>query len=147
MLRIFKTFLLFLLISAQPIQGMAAVIKMSCGMGQHEPMFVSMLQEHHRTDELEGYQHHHSTGVSADDDRHVGSGETVNNSLSNNKQFPKSSTCSACAACCTGAVAPPSAVILPAASAASEVIFIAPSTSVTHFIPGSLERPPKSIAA
>jgi hypothetical protein len=143
--RILKTFLLWLLIAALPLQGMAAIIKASCGPRHHSlsPVTMSVVEHHH---DGSAAPHEH-VNVIAD-------GTTVDFEVANKtdsksadgEPVHKTSYCSACAACCTGAVAPPPAVSLNPAFIAVEATVIPPVDSFIGFIPAGLERPPRPVS-
>jgi hypothetical protein len=143
--RVLKTFLLWLLIAALPLQGMAAVIKASCGPRHHDmPSVMMSVVEHHHDSSSAPHQHDMADMNSAAD---VASAANTADDSQNLKQVHKTSYCSACAACCVGAVAPPSVVYLVSPLARGETVAIAPLVSFTGFIPASLERPPKHFSA
>lgn len=130
---------------ALPIQGMAAVSKMSCGPSHHDPMAGPSVHEHDHDEDVETLQHYDPSNlVVAKDDLRAASLSKVDNSFPENSHFHKCASCSTSSACCTGTAAPPSAVTILFPFVASGPAFIAPATLVTHFIPGSLERPPRS---
>ena len=143
--RVLKTFLLWLLIAALPIQGMAAVIKASCGPRHHDMPSVTMsVVEHHHHSNFTPHQHDMADmNVAAD----VESAANTTDDFQNPKHVHKTSYCSACAACCVGAVAPPSILSLASPRTKGETVAIPPLVSFTGFIPASLERPPKHFSA
>jgi hypothetical protein len=143
--RVLKTFLLWLLMAALPLQGMAAVIKASCGPRHHD-ISSSMLtvMGNHSHDESVGPHHHDEAGniVVADDAEEASSSKSAES-----KQGPHLSYCSACAACCFGAAAPPPSVFLTPVFSTVEAAVIPPVVSFTGFIPAGLERPPRHLSA
>jgi hypothetical protein len=144
--RVLKTFLLWLLIAVLPIQGMAAVIKASCGPRHHDTSLAVMtVAEHHHDADVGPHQHDSSDVTAATED--VEAAGTASHHSSSAKQIHKASHCSACAACCTGAVAPPSSVSLPPVLSTIEAAPIPPAVSFTGFIPAGLKRPPKHLSA
>jgi hypothetical protein len=132
--RFFKTFLLWLLLAALPLQGIAAAVQTSCGPMAHHGATEVVLQA----------QSHHHEGDGLADSATVAVAKATSDS-SDIKQ--KSSFCSACAACCVGAAAPPSGVAPTSAYNSSLPAVVTPSPLVTGFIPAGLERPPKRITA
>lgn len=148
--RFFKQLLLWFLIAALPIQGVAAVIKANCGP-RHHTVSVSAaadsaraMQHMHRLHEEHDVSHIHSalevTGTQVLTD-----GDSSTEPVSAGNHY--TSYCSACAACCTGAVAPPvSFLAVPIPDSVEEVV-ISPAVSYLGFIPPSLERPPKTFSA
>lgn len=145
--RVLKTFLLWLLIAALPIQGMAAVVKASCGP-QHHDMSSSM--------STNGIAHLHDDGVLAHHESHDANAAIpdphpdlevhVAETSSDTGHTYKTSYCSACAACCVGAAAPPTRVSLAPVLSTVEVAVNPPVLSYTGFIPAGLERPPRLLS-
>ena len=132
--RFLKTFILWLLLAALPLQGFAAAVQPSCGaMAHHDSSEMVMQAESHD---------HESDGAASS------STEAAPKSFSHSVDAKhKNSSCSACATCCVGAVAPPSiSVLTPVYSSSLPVIF-SPAPLVAGFIPAGLERPPKRITA
>jgi len=140
--RALKTLLLWLLITALPLQGFAAVVQASCGPAHHDGPAISTVSNQYHHDSEMALNHdaaatHHSMSELPATSDHL--------SASPKHQ---GSACSACAACCVGAVAlisPPS-IFIPTHTS-SELVVISPSPLVTGFIPAGLERPPKHILA
>lgn len=143
--RLVKTFLLWLLIAALPLQGFAAAKQTFCSPSHHNVLMnmnAAVSEHSHENKALHSHDEgaasaHHSTAenpVLAD-----------NSSGSHHKH--QNSSCSNCAACCVGAVAPPSVVVLTPVYAAAKFLVISPAPLVTGFIPAGLERPPKHISA
>ncbi|WP_151638762.1 hypothetical protein [Noviherbaspirillum aerium] len=143
--RVLKTFLLWLLIAALPIQGMAAVIKASCGPRHHDiPSAMMSVVEHHHDSAASPHQHDLADmNASAD----IENAATTADDSQNSKHVHKTSYCSACAACCVGAVAPPSFQSMTALLTKGETVVVPQLVSFTGFIPASLERPPKHFSA
>lgn len=141
--RIFKTFLLWLVLAALPLQGMAAAIQASCGPAHHTAP-ASMPSHTH-----EGVVGSHShDGAAAHDTSDTLSDVTASAAdFSSNSSIDNHAVCSACAACCVGATAPPSGALLTPAYSSSETVVIAPTPLATGFVPAGLERPPKRFSA
>ena len=134
--RAFKTFLLWLLMAALPLQGFAAAMPSGCGSARHG---LAVTEAHHHGG-IAGHGHdgaHHSASDSAAKTNHAPG-------ASHEHQH---SSCSACAACCVGATAPPSSSTLTPAYCNSESFVISQVPLVAGFIPAGLERPPKHISA
>jgi hypothetical protein len=140
--RILKTFLLWLLIAALPIQGMAAVVKASCGPTHHQSVAAMMAEHHHAHD---GHHHHADANIAADEHRSASS--TASDKASDKAQAQKSAFCSACAACCFGAAAPPPVVFWSPTLVRSEAKPIPLAVLFTGYIPAGLERPPRHFSA
>lgn len=141
--RSLKTLLLWLIIAALPIQGLAAAMQASCGSAHHGTLSVTV--------ETAGH-HLHGAAVPGHDDSDVASVEVGSNSSltadqSSTTHQEKSTFCSACAACCVGAIAPPSAAIFTPTHSSSELFVTCDSPSAFGFFPAGLERPPKIISA
>lgn len=134
MTRVFKTFLLWLLLAALPLQGIAAAIQTSCGPMSH----------HDSAETVVVAQSHHHEGDGAASPAKVVLAKATGNATDVKHA---NSSCSACAVCCVGAVAPPSASILTPAYSKTLPVVISPSPLVVGFIPAGLERPPKRITA
>jgi hypothetical protein len=146
MIRILKTLLLWLLIAALPVQGMAAVMKASCGPAHHGAMpTVTTVNEHHHDQHASHEHEHHDHAIAHSDSTASGSAMTTDQSSAGHQH--ENSSCSACAACCAGAVAPPSALLLAPVHGSSEAVLISPAPLVTGHIPDGLERPPRHISA
>ena len=144
--RILKTFLLWLLIAVLPLQGMAAVIKASCGPRHHDTSLAVMkVAEHHHDADVAAHQHDSSdaniAAVGVED------ADTASHHSSSAKQIHKTSHCSACAACCMGAVAPPPSLSLPPVLSTIEAAPLLSAVSFTGFIPAGLKRPPRHLFA
>jgi len=131
---VLKTFMLWLLLAALPLQGFAAAVQTSCG-----PM------AHHDSSEMvmQGDSHDHK-GDGAANHSTVAAAKSSGGSVDTKH---KSSFCSACATCCVGAVAPPSVSVLTPVYSSSLPVVSSLSPLVTGFIPAGLERPPKRITA
>ncbi|HYD81868.1 MAG TPA: hypothetical protein VEC06_18865 [Paucimonas sp.] len=143
--RALKSFLIWLLLAALPIQGIAAAAMLSCramqsvaatpeaahaehahhgnaAHAQHEAFDETALAD--RTDDADGaHSGHHSSG-----------------------KHDASTSCSACAACCIGAAPLPAASNWAAVPNGSEAVVVAPVPLMTGFIPAGLERPPRFLA-
>jgi hypothetical protein len=144
--RILKTLLLWLLIAALPLQGLAATIQSSCGPSHHASMMSDVPASIHQHGD--GMTHSH------------GGDERPAQALADDASSPvqasgdgaqpskhATSSCSACAVCCVGAVAPPSVSLWTPVYSSSESVISSPDPLITGFIPASLERPPKRLSA
>jgi hypothetical protein len=142
MFRAFKTLLLWLIMAALPLQGVASTIKSSCGPQHHGLPEVATMSSHHHGHGVDNGQYDGSP-------MHISAGAAAADNPANLDTPPtaKSSYCSACAACCIGAVAPPSASLWSPATSGPEVITLSPESWVAGVIPSGLERPPKRISA
>lgn len=141
--RTFKTLLLWLLIAALPLQGLAAAIQTSCGPAHHDASEISI--------SVAANAHHHDGGVILNLDDALAADHSIpDSSTSDHSSTPhkhQTSICSACAACCVGAIAFTSGTLFTSTYTSSELVLVSPSPLVTGFIPTGLERPPKRISA
>jgi hypothetical protein len=143
MRRFFKTFLLWLLMAALPLQGFAAGIGTSCGQVAHHGPSESVVpaRPHHHDGNAATTAHHHDAGAHS---------ASMPHPMSADKSAGTSHahySCGACMACCHGVAAPASISFLTPGYSDSLPTVIAPAPLVTGFIPAGLERPPKRIAA
>ncbi|MFL6716298.1 MAG: hypothetical protein ACJ8G3_08050, partial [Burkholderiaceae bacterium] len=132
--RVLKTFMLWLLLAALPLQGFAAAIQTSCGPMAHHGPFEMVMEA----------QRHHHEGDGAASPSTVAAAKSSGISADTKH---KSAFCDACTACCVGAVALPSDSVLTAVYSNSLPVVSAPTPLVSGFIPAGLERPPKRITA
>ncbi|HEV2612310.1 MAG TPA: hypothetical protein VGU61_18755 [Noviherbaspirillum sp.] len=151
MTRFFKTLLLWLLIAALPVQGMAAVVKASCGPQRHDNASAKMLSHshHHHTHAAHhhdghGDEHAASHPVTTADDMHAAD---AMDGATDSEHVHKSASCSACASCCAGAAAPPSMRAWTPPFQHGETVLLLPEVSFTAFFPSGLERPPRPFSA
>jgi hypothetical protein len=145
--RALKTLLLWLLITALPVQGLAAVMKASCGPAHHSslPIVIMAAADHHHGDATHAHhQHHHDAAMHSVADASASDSHTTTDGSSAKHE---SAYCSACAACCVGAVAPPPASDWTPTHSSSETAAPSPAPLVAGFIPDGLERPPRCISA
>lgn len=150
--RALKSLLLWLLIAALPIQGLAAAMKATCGPTHHMPgmsmsgmiMSAGMGTHMNASAQLHDHQHAHEASSHHDGPAPQASSMPDDEASSDplGKQV-KSSTCGACATCCVGAVAPPTASFHVPEPDFSNHSIISPASRLAGYIPPSLERPPK----
>ena len=154
--RALKTFLLWILIVALPLQAAAAVAKASCGPRHHSVSSVASTgaDEHwHEHDDTGSAPHHHhgAADINTVTDQ-PGVAEVTDiaddtSAQASNAEQIKTSYCSACAACCAGAVAPPSGEVRVTLPNTSVAAVTPPAVSFTEIVPSGLERPPRQLAA
>lgn len=163
MSRLLNSLLIWLLLAALPIQGMAAVVNASCAAGADDAhavmtsasvhagpdMNMAATADTHRNDAHHQDLHHPRMLMAATDDVSVHAGHHVSTQPGDHGH---SSThahagCSACASCCFGASAPPPAALTPTAIGHSDAVALSPSPLFVGFIPPALERPPRRLAA
>lgn len=135
--RTLKTFLLLLLIATLPLQGAAAVLRLSCGPTHHLPAQAMSTAHHH------GAMH-------ADAERAWFGQPADATAIDQAPAAPDThehSSCSACAACCVGAAAPPPTAVFAPVYGHSRLVVTSPPMLMTGFIPATLERPPRVVSA
>jgi len=148
--RFVKQLLLWFLIAALPVQGVAAIVKANCGP-RHHAVSVSASAA---ADVSHRHAHHTHHGHAASHLHHAveanGNEVMVEDGLSSHSPDAPghyASYCAACAACCTGAVAPPVSISAVSVPERVEATVPPPVISYLGFIPAGLERPPKSFSA
>lgn len=148
--RFFKTLLLLLMIAALPVQGMAAIMQMSCGGAHHEAAQAmqrdaALLADAHDHHAMAHAAHHGDDGHAA----HQLAADTGHPDHSHHSQQSQQAhgSCSACAACCTGAVAPPSAFVPPVERIGSQAVIVSLPALAIGGMPTALDRPPKRFPA
>lgn len=143
--RSLKTCLLWLLIAVMPFQAFAANVLRTCNSG-HQGMTMVAATSMGQGDASAG-SHDVVT------DQHSGAGGECPVMASSDGQGDDTSTsltdgsCSACAACFVCAVAPPHLLTFKPSFDSAEVYVTFGATPVAGFIPDSLERPPRHLAA
>ncbi|WP_089398562.1 hypothetical protein [Noviherbaspirillum humi] len=142
MTRLLKTLLLWLLMAALPLQGLAAVVKSACAPAEHATMIAANADAGHR--HAAGTAHHHHDGAEAS--AHGAAHDTVKAAKAEAPAH-KHASCSACATCCVGALAPPTPSLTTPDHAGSELVVLSPpALAVAHLTAGQ-ERPPKPVSA
>ena len=142
--RFIKTLMLWLLLAALPLQGMAAATRMSCAPAPHAAMAAQAHQAHqaahaqHATPAADDHADHAGHAAGAGHDRHAAAQDTAPD------QHHHASACSHCAACAFGAAAPPPAPATVHAGAGPDLPFPAAPRGTAGFIPPGLERPPRA---
>jgi len=140
--RFLKTLLLWLLLVAQPFQGIAATTQTVCGPMENSGSKGIALSAH--------VHHHDGQAIDlphADTAHHGAAMKSVTSSDPSADAKPAHSACSLCASCCVGAVAPPSTLNLNAAYSKSLPAVASSTPLVTGVVPRGLERPPKRLTA
>lgn len=128
MLRLFKTWLILLLITAVPLQAAAAGATRTCAPLAALPaaMMAADCQQHHAQ-------------PSAVPD---GAGTPEENTSP-----AKHPACGACSSFCLGALMPPCLALPAAACTGAQQVAIATATLLTGFIPDGPRRPPRPLSA
>lgn len=144
MFRALKIFLLWLMIATLPIQGVASIVKATCGPRHHAVSDVAATAEHSHANADADHSHApngmgtiNAAAAMADD---VGE-------ISDSSSVPQAAYCSACATCCVGAVAPPPSVSLTPAFLTVEAAVLPSVVSFAGIIPAAPERPPRHLSA
>jgi hypothetical protein len=131
--RFVKTFLLWLLLAALPLQGLAAAMQSSCGPTKHHDAPSAIASAQSQSDHHHDVHADHAAGHALAD--HPAPGEHA------------SASCSACSSCCVGAIALPAGSMAAPVYRAAVPVAIAFPLLLADFIPGGPERPPKRITA
>ena len=143
--RTLKTYLLWLLIAVMPFQAFAANVLRTCNSGHQGMTMVAATS-----------MNHGDASARSNDavmDQQSGDEEECPEMTSSDDQDNdtykslKHGSCSACAACFVCAVAPPQLLTFKPSFDSAEVYVTFGSTLVAGFIPDSLERPPRLLAA
>lgn len=146
--------LLWLLVAALPVQGMAAVIKSNCGQTHPAISVTDSVGDSAATQHLHDvHDHRASSHSNAQVDLHISAsqlqaadvGEANTTDLQSGHHC--AAYCSACVACCMGGVAPPHTFSLVSLPDSVAVVAVPSAVSYLGFIPPSLDRPPKTLSA
>jgi hypothetical protein len=143
--RTLKTYLLWLLIAVMPFQAFAANVLRTCSSG-HQGMTMGAVASMDHSNASTS-SHVAAMDQQSGDDEACPEMASSNDHSDNTSQSFKHGSCSACAACCVGAVAPPQLLTFKPSFNSAEVYVTFGSTLVAGFIPDSLERPPRHLAA
>ena len=128
MLRLFKTWLILLLITAVPLQAAAAAATRTCAPLAALPA-ATMAAD---------CQQHHAQPSAAQD----GAGTPEENTSP-----AKHPACGACSSFCLGALMPPCLALPAAGCHGAQQVAIATATLLTGFIPDGPRRPPRPLSA
>lgn len=141
-----RSLLIWLMVLALPIQAVAAAGMQHCGAA-HRLMQVASMgavapDVHDPVHEATPHEHA-DFGTSLDAGMSAGdsSDQGVNTSA-----LGDDFTCSACANCCSAVALPASLVRLPAPSIEDHAAAL-PAPEVVSFMPGGIERPPRTFLA
>jgi hypothetical protein len=143
-----KTILLWLLIAAMPLQGLASVMTASCGPNHYGAVTAAVAthDDHHAANAVHSHRQGDATGYFATDSVLPDAVQAAVQPVTAHDSHA-SSYCSACAACCAGAGAPPPVSNWAIVHNDSVAVFISPARLVTGYIPSGLERPPRYTSA
>ncbi|WP_051958646.1 hypothetical protein [Janthinobacterium sp. RA13] len=122
MLRLFKTWVILLLITAVPLQTAAADSMLACAPFAAAPAAAVPA----------ACQHHAADSASTPED---------------NKPPAKHPACGACSSFCAGALMPPCLALPAVPCTGAQQVAIATSTLPTGFIPDGPRRPPRPLSA
>ena len=144
--RIFKTWILWLLVLALPAQGYAAVSQLSCGPLMHQ----TVTEVTHDTSMHHAVAHEHHAqilpadmGMTAGQDAHADATHVQTHEYAHEQQA--SSTCSACAACCLSIAMLPALPDWSITTIGATPVVSAPASLFLGHIADGLKRPPKSL--
>ncbi len=127
--RVMKTFLVWLLLLALPLQGYAAATMLTCSMDAHRLV----------TDVAAEHQHAGAAHVHAE---HANDQQTSHDPSHDKHDKRCNAPCNACQVCCLGAMLMSSNDWL-SGQMATDLPSAAPAEMFTGHIPGALERPPR----
>jgi len=139
--RLLKMIMLWLLMVALPVQGIAAATMISCGPDHKAAVSAPAAADHHHG-AANVLAHHHEKADSPASVQHqqLATGDHAG-------AVHKTSACSACSACCVGAVILPTILNWDPAPVEFELSLPLPAFSLLSHIPAGLERPPRSYSA
>ena len=153
--RVVRAFLVWVMVIAMPVQGMAASAMLFCGPS-HERMMQGLMVDGSGMASSQAAAHWHEDSA-ADHGAHEhaapehpgtdSSGEATDTDGTTGL-FPHSGkfTCSACAACCS-ALALPASFVLPVPSSPEHLAPMSPVEPVAPHQPDGLDRPPRTVLA
>ncbi|KAB8047885.1 hypothetical protein GCN78_21050 [Janthinobacterium rivuli] len=126
MLRLFKTWLILLLIVAVPLQAAAAGAMRTCAAS---PAVAVAAACQHQAAQSAAVPHNADTPEE------------------NTKPPAKHAACGACSSCCLGTLMAPCPALPAAACTGAQQVAIATATMLTGFIPDGPRRPPRPLSA
>jgi hypothetical protein len=135
--RLVRTLLLWFMIAALPLQGIAAAANITCGPAHHEMTQPSVPATSSQAALNDSHEHHDMAMMHEHSVADPAPGSHKHSS----------SFCSSCAACCVGAVAPPVSLKQPSLPSLSETAYIPAAVPVAEFIQAGPERPPRHFSA
>ena len=138
----FRSAVMWLLLLALPLQGVAAVTMLNCGPNHHHLSAASgpapTEAHHHATHE----QHQHGIGVAEDHDEMASTAVHDGSPSAHHLDKLMKFKCSACAACCIGAAMPATAIALKPLRPAMRPDSFVPAPHV-GFVTDGPDRPPR----
>ncbi len=143
--RTLKTYLLWLLIAVMPFQAFAANVLRTCNSGHQGMTTVAATSMDHG--DASASSHDAVMDQQSGDEEECQEMASSDDQSNDASKSLKHGSCSACAACFVCAVAPPQLLTFKPSFNSAEVYVTFGSTLVAGFIPDSLERPPRHLAA
>ena len=143
--RTLKTCLLWLLIAVMPFQAFAANVLRTCNSGHQGMTMVAATSMDHG--DASASSHDAVMDQPQGDGKECPGMATSDEQSNDSPKSLKHVSCSACAACFVCAVAPPQLLTFKPSFNSAEVYVTFGPTLVAGFIPDSLERPPRLLAA
>lgn len=143
MSRAVRAFLVWVMVFAMPLQGLAASMMFACGPS-HERMLRGLAEASAHDHAAAGHGH----GAHAGHAGHAGhaSADMAHDESGGPAAPPMDLTCSACAACCS-LLALPMSFSLPAATGMAHTLHTVPLAPRPSHQPEGLDRPPRSTSA
>lgn len=153
--RVVRAFLVWVMVIAMPVQGMAASVMLFCGPS-HERMMQGLMADGpgvgssrvaeagHADSAADHGLHAHAAPAHPGADN-AGAGSDADGLTSLSPHSGKF-TCSACAACCS-ALALPAGFVLPPPSSPEHLVPMSPVEPVASHQPDGLDRPPRTVLA
>ena len=143
--RFLKTLMLWLLLAALPLQGIAAAMQAPCGPMKHGDSAETAMPA------MSVHLHQHGGEAMAMSDAVATEMGALAAPAMPHDDSPgddhEHGTCSACASCCVSAGAPPAAALITPTHSNSLPSVVTPAPLLTGFVPAGLERPPNPFAA
>jgi hypothetical protein len=140
-----RSLLIWLMVLALPSQGLAASVMRHCapvGPPVHSVAAASL--------SMDGHDHVHAAEVPGHHLAQHAPGSDVSTAdgagLAHGKVTAGAGKCSACAACCPAVGMPPSVSPIPTPPAETQALQL-PFIEVDSFVPGGLDRPPRTLLA
>ena len=140
-----RSLLIWLMVLAMPIQGLAASVMQHCapvGSPVHSVSTTAL--------PMDGHDHVHAVELPGNDPAQVAPGSEGSTADGVNVDPGKATAgagkCSACAACCPAVGMPPGVSPIPTLPAEAQALQL-PFIEVDSFVPGGLDRPPRALLA
>lgn len=153
--RVVRAFLVWVMVIAMPVQGMAASAMLFCGPSHERMMQGLVLDASASVSGHAGDAAHEMAAMDHGEHEHAGSGAPVafeptvdadGDGVGSVSPHHGKFNCSACAACCT-ALALPASFELPQAVRVAHAMRSSPMVPVSSHQPDGLDRPPRALLA